>query len=72
MNLFDLSDEVAAVIGATGTLGGAIAIGLARAGARVAVLGRNSERGEACVKKIRDESWLANPLTKSDQMHAPL
>ena len=60
MNLFDLSDEVAAVIGATGTLGGAIAIGLARAGARVAVLGRNAERGEACVKKIRDEGGQAN------------
>ncbi len=63
MNLFDLSDEVAAVIGATGTLGGAIAIGLARAGARVAVLGRSAERGEACVKKIRDESGHAKFFT---------
>src|SRR5215207_3308907 len=51
-NLFDLSNETAVVIGATGVLGGALAEGLAAAGARVAVLGRNKERGEACVKRI--------------------
>ena len=52
MNLFDLSGEVAVIIGATGALGGAMAEGLAQAGAKVAVLGRNAERGEACVKRI--------------------
>ena len=52
MNLFNLKDEVAVVIGATGVLGGAIAEGLAQAGAAVAVLGRNREKGEARVKKI--------------------
>jgi NAD(P)-dependent dehydrogenase (short-subunit alcohol dehydrogenase family) len=44
---------VAIVIGATGALGGAIAEGLAQAGAKVAVLGRSAERGEACVKRIQ-------------------
>src|SRR5688572_24843514 len=53
MNLFDLSNEVAVVIGATGVLGGAIAEGLAAAGARVAILGRSAERGEARVTTIR-------------------
>lgn len=52
MNLFDLSGEVAVVIGATGALGGGIAEGLGAAGAKVAVLGRNAERGEARVKSI--------------------
>ena len=46
--------EVAIVIGATGALGGALAQGLAEAGAKVAVLGRNTERGEARVKTILD------------------
>ena len=53
MDLFDLNDEVAAVIGATGVLGGALAEGLAAAGAKVAVLGRNEERGRARVKAIQ-------------------
>ncbi len=51
--LFDLSAEIAVVIGGTGVLGGALAEGLARAGASVAVLGRNRERGEARVAAIR-------------------
>ena len=53
MSLFDLTGEVAVVIGATGVLGGALAEGLAQAGAKVAVLGRNAERGEARVQTIR-------------------
>src|SRR5579862_7938031 len=50
--LFDLSGETAVVIGATGVLGGALAEGLAGAGAKVAVLGRNGPRGEARAKHI--------------------
>jgi NAD(P)-dependent dehydrogenase (short-subunit alcohol dehydrogenase family) len=53
MNLFDLSGQVAVVIGATGALGGAIAGGLAESGAKVVVLGRNAERGQARVKSIQ-------------------
>src|SRR5213083_2704767 len=53
MNLFDLTGDVAVVIGATGVLGGAIAEGLAQAGARVAVAGRNAERGASKVKQIQ-------------------
>jgi len=51
-NLFDLSEEVAVVIGATGALGGAISEALSRAGAAVAVAGRNAERGEERVGGI--------------------
>jgi NAD(P)-dependent dehydrogenase (short-subunit alcohol dehydrogenase family) len=53
MNLFDLSGDVAVVIGATGVLGGALADGLAEAGAKVAVLGRNTARGQERVKAIQ-------------------
>jgi len=59
-HLFDLSNEVAVVIGATGVLGGALAEGLAAAGAKVAVLGRNADRGEARVKAIRDAGGVAH------------
>jgi len=53
MKLFDLKGEVALVIGATGVLGGALAEGLAEAGAKVAVLGRNADRGESRVRRIK-------------------
>ncbi|MEL7484398.1 MAG: SDR family NAD(P)-dependent oxidoreductase, partial [Planctomycetota bacterium] len=56
---FDLTDSVAAVVGGTGTLGGAIAKGLAQHGAAVAVLGRNRERGEARAKAIADAGGRA-------------
>ena len=63
MKLFDLGGEVAVVIGATGVLGGALAEGLAQAGAKVAVLGRNRERGEACVNKITNAGGHAQFFT---------
>jgi len=58
-DLFSLTNEVAVVIGATGVLGGALADGLAAAGAKVAVVGRNQERGEARVKAIQEAGGVA-------------
>jgi NAD(P)-dependent dehydrogenase (short-subunit alcohol dehydrogenase family) len=52
-SIFDLSEDVAVVIGGTGVLGGALAQGLAAAGAKVVVLGRSAERGEARAQAIR-------------------
>ncbi|HMJ64443.1 MAG TPA: SDR family oxidoreductase [Candidatus Binatia bacterium] len=59
MKLFDLGGEVAVVIGATGVLGGALAEGLAEAGAKIAVLGRNADRGESRVKRIKGAGGTA-------------
>ena len=51
--VFDLSGRVAAVIGGTGVLGGAICQGLGMAGAAVAVLGRSEVRGHAQVSALQ-------------------
>lgn len=50
--LFNLEGETAVVIGGTGVLGGAMADALARAGARVAIVGRNAKHGEDAVSRI--------------------
>lgn len=50
--LFDLRGQVAVVTGATGVLGGAMARGLAQAGAKVALVGRRRERAEAGAAEI--------------------
>jgi NAD(P)-dependent dehydrogenase (short-subunit alcohol dehydrogenase family) len=74
MNLFDLSGDVAVVIGATGALGGAIAEGLGAAGAKVAVLGRNEERGQARVKAIQAKggtaAFFSADAIKREDLHA--
>jgi NAD(P)-dependent dehydrogenase (short-subunit alcohol dehydrogenase family) len=57
--LFDLSDMVAVVTGATGVLGGAMARGLAGVGVRVGVLGRRRERAEEVAREISDSGGEA-------------
>jgi NAD(P)-dependent dehydrogenase (short-subunit alcohol dehydrogenase family) len=51
-SLFSLSGKVAVVIGGTGELCGAMAQGLAGAGAEVILVGRNEEKAKARLEKI--------------------
>jgi NAD(P)-dependent dehydrogenase (short-subunit alcohol dehydrogenase family) len=51
-DLFGMTGQVAVVIGGTGVLGGALAEGLAQAGATVVVAGRDTARGEARAQAI--------------------
>ena len=53
MSLFDLSGRTALVTGSTSGLGKAIARGLAEAGARVVLNGRNAERLGATLEEFR-------------------
>ncbi len=54
-DLFSLEDKVAVVIGGSGILGGALAEGLAQAGAKVAVLGRTHAKVERQAAAIRND-----------------
>lgn len=60
---FNLSGRVAVVTGGTGVLGGALARGLAEAGAKVGVLGRRTEKAEAVAEEIRAAGGEALALT---------
>ena len=51
-NLFSLNDKTAVVIGGTGVLCGAMAEGLAGAGAEVVLVGRNEEKASANLVRI--------------------
>lgn len=52
-SLFNLSGSTAVVIGGTGELCGAIALGFAEAGAEVVLVGRDAAKAEAGLAKIR-------------------
>lgn len=61
-NLFDLSGKVAIVTGGTGVLGGAMSKGLAEAGAKVGILGRNEDSAAENVNDIKANGGDAIPL----------
>ena len=54
MRLFDLSDKVAIVTGGNGGIGLGMAKGLAEAGAKIAVIGRNIEKNASAVNAIQN------------------
>jgi len=59
---FDLSGRVAIVTGGYGVLGSSMATRLARAGARVGVLGRRENPAETAAQTLREAGGTAEPL----------
>jgi len=68
--LFGLAGQVAVVTGGTGVLGGTLCEGLARAGAKLVVAGRDRARGEARAQTIRDAGGEAAFLPVDVQQRA--
>ena len=72
--MFDLSGTVALVTGGNGGLGLAYGRGLVKAGAKVAVWGRNEEKNAAAVEELRAlggeaEAWVCD-VTNEDEVNA--
>ena len=61
-SLFDLSEKNAIVTGGNGVLGGAMAEGLAEAGANMGILGRTKETVDEQVEIIQQGGGSALPL----------
>lgn len=62
LDLFSLEGKVAVVTGGTGVLGGAMAHGLAAAGAKVGILGRREDMAQQVVAEIEAEGGQALAL----------
>ena len=58
-HLFSLKGKVAVVVGGTGELCGTMAVGLARAGAEVVIVGRSEEKAEARIAEIEEHGGSA-------------
>lgn len=57
--IFSVKDKVVVITGGTGVLGACIAEYLAKEGAKVVIMGRRKDEGDAIVKKITDEGGEA-------------
>src|SRR5579864_3818513 len=72
--MFGLEGQTAIITGGTGVLGSAMALGLARAGAKVGVLGRRKAQAEQVVAQIEaaggDGLALSADVTHRDALEA--
>ena len=71
MNLFDITGRVVVITGGTGVLGSCIARHLASEGAKVVILGRRADEGNAIVSDIKEAGGEAMFLT-TDVLNADI
>ena len=69
-SLFDLSERVAVVIGATSGLGKAIAVGLAQHGAQVVPTGRRRQRVEEVCGEVQSHIVMTADVTNRESIEA--
>lgn len=65
----DLNDKVAIVTGGTGAIGGEIAMSLARCGALVAIVGRDTEKNRLTAERIKSETGTQAVGVAADVMN---
>ena len=65
-NPFNLTGKTALVTGGNGGIGLGIARGLAQAGARVAIIARNTEKSHAAAKALAEETGVAPLVLTAD------
>ncbi len=70
LQMFDLSGKTALVTGGNGGIGLGMARGLAQAGARIVLIGRNAEKGEIATKTLladgAEAHFISADITKED------
>ena len=68
--MFDLKDKVIVLTGATGALGGALALSLAKSGAHLIILGRNQELLDGLISKLtpftKAQSFVVDVMNRTD------
>lgn len=76
MTLFEVKDRVVAITGGYGVLGGSVACYLAEQGAKVVIIGRDSDKGEAFVEEIiangGDAIFTKGDVTSKSNMESVL
>lgn len=71
MDLFNLTGRVAVVTGGNGGIGLGMAKGLAEAGAKLVLAGRDAAKGEAAASELGDQAiFVAADVTRSDDCRA--
>jgi len=70
VNLFDLTGKVAIVTGGNGGIGLGMAQGLAQAGAKIAVVGRNAEKSAGAARQLAEEAEVETLVVTADLAHA--